>query len=249
MPVTQVADGQTPPQGQPQGAPAAQGDPSNQTPPSPPSTPQRPDGLPDSFWDEKAGPKINELVGAYNELAAERTKFTEAFKDFPEKVEDAGKFYKLPEEMLPEGVKLPDGIKFEPNTDLLNRALPILHQHKIPPAAFQDLTRAFNAYELERFQNDMKSLAEDAKKLGEKGPARRQELANRLTAIVGPERAKFIDTSALSSGAVEFFEELFSKITNQNNVVPLNQNRDSTPPPPPERVEDRWYGGQQQKAS
>jgi hypothetical protein len=231
------------PTGEPPHGSAAPGDPSIQ----PPTPPARPEGLPDRYWDEATGVRLNEAAQALSALEAHNAAQTEAFKDFPEKVEEAGKFYALPEAMLPEGMNLPEGVKFEPNTELLERALPVLHKHKVPREAFHDLARAFNAHEVEKFTADRKSFDEDSKKLGANGATRRQDIANRLSAIVGPEKAKFIDASVITSGAVEFFEDLLSKVSNPS-VVPFSQNRDNQPLPLPQKLEDRFYGDKQ-KAS
>lgn len=249
MPVTdvqtQTTDGAPPQGGQPQ-LPLD----GNSAPPAPPvAAPVKPEGLPDRYFDAATGVRLTEVAATLAEVEAERTKAAEAFKDFPEKAEDAGKFYKLPEEMLPEGVKLPDGVKFEPNTALLEAALPILHKHKISPDAFQELTRAFNAYELANYQKGMDEVVADNKKLGTNAAARRKDVGDRLTAL-DPEAAKFFDANAMTAGAIEMFERLLQKVTTQGNVFPLNGNRDTTPPTPPQKLEDRWYpgGAPQQKA-
>lgn len=219
------------------GDPAVQGDPS--TPPATP--PARPEGLPDSFWDEKVGVRVDELVTNYNSLAEAEARRAEALKDFPEDVSKAGEFYKLPENMLPEGVVVPEGAEFTPNTDLLERALPVLHQHKISPEAFHDLARAFNAYEVERFQKTTADIEADNKKLGANGPTRRKDIGDRLSALVGPDAAKFIDPNAISADAVTFFETLLSKTTSQSSVVPLNGKGDDLAPQQPATIESRWY--------
>lgn len=216
---------------------------------SPPTgEPQRPEGLPDHFWDPSTGIRTNELVAAFNELSAEQTKLGEVFKDFPKDPKQAGEFYKLPEAMLPEGMTLPEGVAFEPNTELLGAALPILHKHRIAPAAFHELTQAFNAYELQKYNAATAEFAADAKKLGANGDTRRKAVADGIAAIVGPERAAFIDTRAITSQAVEFFEAVLAKVSGQSSVIPLQPRRDADPAPPPQSVEQRWYGATQ-KAS
>lgn len=228
--------------------PAGQGDPSQQNPSPPAPAPQRPEGLPDNFWDDATGIRTEQLVASYNELATEHAKLAETFKDFPDDAAKAGEFYKLPEQMLPEGIEVPANLQLEPDTALLERALPVLHKHRIAPDAFHDLARAFNAHELERYQSAAKEFGEDAKKLGANAETRRKAVADGIAAIVGPERAKFIDASAISSQAVEFFEAVVSKFTTQSNVVPLDSRRDDAPPKPAPTIEQRWYGGPEQKA-
>ncbi len=209
-----------------------------------PGGPSRPEGLPDSFWDATVGVRTDALIQSYNELAGEQARLAEAFKDFPEDVAKAGEFYKLPEQMLPEGMKLPEGVTFTPNMELLELALPVLHQHRIDPAAFQDLARAFSGYELQRYQTAVKEFAEDGKKLGGNAAARRKAVADGLAGMVGPELAGFVDTKAITSGAVEFFEAILAKFTNQSTALPGDQRRDTDPPPAPKSIEQRWYGEQ-----
>lgn len=219
-------------------------DPSNPAP-----APQRPEGLPDAFWDEKVGVRTNELLADYNALAADRAKNAEAFKAFPEKVEDAGKFYTLPEQLFPEGVKLPEGAEFTPNQDLLNAALPILHKHRIAPDAFHDLVRAFNGQQVAAFAAATAADAEDAKKLGANGPARRKAVGDWIAAMA-PEKAGFIDPNAITSGFVEFFEAIIAKATNGGNVVPLTPKAGNEPPAPaPQTTAERWYPNMQKKVS
>jgi hypothetical protein len=215
--------------------------PGDQSPPA--SPPAKPEKLPDSYWDPTTGLRTNEVAETLAAFEADRVKQAETFKDFPKTADKAGDFYKLPEQMLPEGVKLPDGVQFKPNTDLLTRALPVLHQHRADPALFQDLTRAFNAYELDRYQKAATDFAADNKKLGANADVRRADLGKRIEAAVGAEKAKFIDTHIISAAAVEFFETLFK----DGNVAPLNPGRTADPAPQPTTVQDRWYA--QPKAS
>lgn len=200
------------------------------TPAPNPQTATKPDGLPDKYWDATAGLRTKEVGETLSAFEAEQARIAETFKDFPDKPEEAGKFYQLPENLLPEGVTLPEGIEFKPNEQLLAGALPILHKHKAAPELFHDLTRAFNAYELAQYQNAQTEFAEDNKKLGANGSQRRQALATGLKGMVG-DKADFIDTSAITSKAVEFFEAVMEKFTNQSNVVPLHQKRDEDPAP------------------
>jgi hypothetical protein len=190
----------------------------------------KPEGLPDQFWDPKAGFKQKEFIESYNGLATEYAARAKTFENFPADPKDAGKFYTLPEQLLPEGMELPKGLTFEPDQDLLAAALPIAHKHKLAPEAFQDLVRSYNAIELKRFQDAQNHFAEDAKKLGEKAPARRKAIADGLKALVGEEKAKFVDAEAITSGAVEFFEEILKKFSGQSNVVPLTPKRETVDP-------------------
>lgn len=164
-------------------------------------------------------------------------------------MKEAGKFYKLPENLLPDGVKLPDGVTVEPDTALLAKVLPVLHQRRADPALFQDLAKAVTGHRLEMMQAAHKDFVEDDKKLGANAATRRQAIATGLAAIVGPEAAKFVDTSIITSGAVNFFEALLAKVVNQGNVVPIRPGQNDPPPTQPQKIEDRWYGSTPQKAS
>jgi hypothetical protein len=190
------------------------------------------------------------LVQSYNELAAEQARQAEIFKDFPQNPADAGKFYVLPENMLPEGVALPEGTAFKANEELLNQALPVLHKHRVAPEAFQDLARAFNAHEVERYRTAMNDFAEDGKKLGPNGAARRKAVDDGLKALAG-DKASFIDATAISAQAVEFFEGLIARFTSQGGVTPNGGGRADDPPPQPVNPWGSWSPGEtsQQKAS
>lgn len=221
-------------------SPSASSDPAALDAPSP-QIGAKPDGLPDKYWDPQAGLRTKEIGETLAALDAENTRTSEIFKDFPKDAKEAGKFYTLPESLLPEGVKLPEGLQFEPNAQLLEAALPIFHKHKASPELFQDAVRAFNAFELENYQKATKEFAEDAKKLGAKGAERRKAVADGLKAMVG-ERAGFIDPEAISSQAVEFFEAVLEKFTNQSNVVPLHSKRDEQQEAPPPDHATRMFG-------
>ncbi len=198
----------------------------------------KPDGLPDAFWDPQTGFKQNEFIQSYAELAEFKAQHAKTFENFPEKPEDAGKFYTLPEQMLPEGVTLPEGVQFQPDEELLAAALPVAHKHKLTPEAFHDLVRGYNAFELARYQAAQKDFAEDGKKLGARAAERRKAVADGLKGLVG-DKAGFIDTGAISSQAVEFFEAVLDRVTRQSNVVPLNTKRDNEPPPEKAPLFDR----------
>lgn len=220
--------------------------PGDQSPAPAPQTPVKPEGLPDRYWDATTGLRTKEVADTLSAVEAENAKSADAFKDFPDKPEDAGKFYKLPEQILPEGMSLPEGTKFEPNQALLDKALPVFHKHKIAPEAFQELVRQFNAHEVEQYQAVTKEHLEDNKKLGASADTRRKAVADGLAAIVGPERAKFIDSTALSSDAVQFFEALIENHSAQNTVVPLRPSANEpapTPPKPP--LEERMFPNRQ----
>lgn len=236
------------PQPSPSPAPAPSPTASESAAPAVPSpTPARPEGLPDHYWDEKTGPRLNELVTDFNKLATEHSKQAEVFKDFPAKVEDAGAFYTLPEKLLPDDLKLPADVKIEPDKALLDAALPLLHKYRADPGMFQDLARAVTTSRAKAMLGALEDARKDNEKLGASATARRQDLANRIAAAVGPERAKFINTAIITSDAVMFFEDLFSKL--QGNVVPIRQGQPEPPPAPPQTVEDRWYKPAPQKAS
>jgi hypothetical protein len=231
----------------------------------------KPEGLPDRYWDATTGLRSVEVASALSALEAENAKQTDAFKDFPEKPDDAGKFYQMPEQMLPEGVSLPEGTKFEPNQALLDKALPVLHKHKVSRDAFQDLVRQFNAYEVEQHEQLVngeelppsiqaalevrvqRAFAEDNKKLGANGEQRRTALGAALSPIYGAEHVgpgKTIDPARLSSREVECFEAGIAKHSGQNNVFPLKPAGNDPPPAPDpnrpliDRLAESMYGKQ-----
>jgi hypothetical protein len=218
-------------------------------PPAPSPQATKPDGLPDRYWDPDAGLRVREVAETLTAFDADQARLATTFKDFPKEPAKAADFYKLPENLLPEGMTAPEGQEIKPNTALLEKALPVLHKHRIAPDVFQDLARTVTAYELEKFQAAATEFAEDGKKLGTNGPTRRKDVNDRLAAMLGPEDAKFIDATALTSAGVEFFEKILKKVTSQSNVIPLNRGGDNDPPPQPQPIEQRWYGGTPQKAS
>jgi hypothetical protein len=142
-------------------------------------------------------------------------------------------------------VTVPEGQKIEPNTALLEAALPIIHKHKIAPEAFHDLARAVTGYELQKFQAATAEFTEDRKKLGTNAATRSTDVNNRMKAAIGDKW--MMDASAMTAAGVEMFEAIAARLSSQNNVVPLNQNRDAGPTPEPDkplidRLADTMYG-------
>jgi hypothetical protein len=91
------------------------------TPPVPkvetPPAAQRPEGISDEYWDDKAGSvKFAELTGKLNELSAFKAEQDSRSAARPEKPD--GYEVKLPADFkLPEGVTLPEGQKIQVNAD------------------------------------------------------------------------------------------------------------------------------------
>ncbi|MBR0682751.1 hypothetical protein GXW74_19825 [Roseomonas eburnea] len=194
--------------------------------------PQRPDYLPEKFWDaEKGEPRIEGLAKSYSELEkrnsglrqAHRAEFEkEVFGARPEKPE--GYELKPPAEM-PEGVvileKYEPGMELEPGKTyfapdpadpLWGEVRALAHRAGLSNDDFQKqvlpLVARVAGVRVPTADEQARMNREFVASLGENGELRAEHLRGWLRGRVGPEKAEAIAASLSSRAAVEAFEEL-----------------------------------------
>lgn len=198
--------GSAPPAG---GSPPA-GDTQQQT-----QTASRPDWLPEPYWDAKAGALNTDEFGKhYGEVASNAAKYAERIAAVPPKPED----YKA-ELKLPDGVKLPEGISFDPAKD---PRLPLITKLAHERGWTQDDMNALVAFDAQMHIADHNAqvarvLAED-KKLGEKAVERRAAVTNWVKALadkkeITADEAAAINAEFMDASAITLVEKLIAKIT------------------------------------
>lgn len=196
-----------------------------------PAATQRPDNLPDAFWDDATGIKPE----AYARLAELETKEAERAAALPPTAAD----YKL--DPL-EPVLGPDGqpVAADPEDPIIKAALPALHKHGVPQAAISEILRdvlkaqvddaaALNA-ENTRFVADQQAL------LGAEHKARTAAIHNQVIAAIGAEAAEALRLQMRSAPAVIALEALVSKLQG-----PALGAKPATPSAPASLAE-RLYG-------
>jgi hypothetical protein len=228
--------------------PAAAAPPAGTTPPAgdAPAALVRPEGLPDQFWDATAGVKTDDLVKSYATESADAAKYRERAAAVPAKVED----YKI-EIKLPDDVKVPEGLKFDPSKD---PRLPVLlktaHELGLSNADVNKLVTLDAQFALQNHAAEAARVAEETKKLGEKAADRIAAATNWTKALA--EKGDFsadevgeIRAMASTAAGVTALEKLMAKV---NGGIPGHV---PTPPTKPteQPLTDRWYGGTQQKVS
>jgi hypothetical protein len=210
----------------------------------------RPEGLPEQFWDEKAGFKQKEFIEDYNNLAKFKTDQDKVLGDIPK--EAAG--YALGENLVSEDLlkQLPQGaeITLDEASPLLTGAREVMHKHQASPALFQDLGKLLISEQLKAHIASEKAhadfvAAEDAK-LGGNAVARKTAVSDFLKGHLGEDVAKAFAFDGPNRNAttaqIEALEKLVQKFSTQGNVVPLQQKRDDTPPPPaPKPLAERMW--------
>lgn len=171
------------------------------------AAPQRPENLPDAFWDDATGIKPE----AYARLAELETAAAERAAALPATPAD----YKLDPA---EPVLGPDGqtVAADPEDPILKAALPALHKHGVPQAAISEILRDV----LKAQVDDAAALNAEAAahvtaeqtKLGAEHKARTAAIHNQVVAAIGAESAEALRLQMRSAEAVIALETLVSKL-------------------------------------
>ena len=195
---------------------------------------QRPDFIPEQFWDPAKGEaKLEALGKGYTELRTAFNKGKETYKAEYEAERVKGRpadvgGYKLDSTKLPAGIVLleqPPAADFKPEAGKtylqLDGKSPLLEfwrQHCFDNAIGQDGFMAglatFAKVRLAGIPTKEQLETEKATelaKLGENGQQRAEHVANRLTALLGEAGFKAIDDLLSDAAAIEAFETLLEK--------------------------------------
>jgi hypothetical protein len=208
----------------------------------------KPEFLPAQFWDEKAGIKTEDFAKHYGELTVAQQKLAERAAAVPEKPEG----YKV-ELKLPDTVQVPEGVKFDPAKDPRTpQFLQVAHRLGLDNTQVNELVALDAQIEIEKHVAEVARIAEETKKLGEKGKERIDAAKSWLTAQTGEGKtftaaeADEIRQMVASAAGVTALEKLMAKA---NGGIPGHVPSNG-PKPEPTTITQRWYGGNsQQKAS
>lgn len=168
------------------------------------SAPARPDGLPDTYWDDANGVKPE----AFSRLAELEAADEARRAGVPESHDK----YEL--KLAAEIVGL-DGkpVEFDASDPLAQAVLPVLHELGIPQEGVSKLLSAFAAQEIEAAKASQAFVVAEQAKLGAEHAKRTGALHATVTAAIGAEGAEKLRLSMNSADAVIALEQLVSKVT------------------------------------
>lgn len=172
--------------------------------PAAPAAPARPDGLPDTYWDDAAGVKP-EAYSRLAELEAAEVARRAGVPETPDKYE-----LKLAEEIV--GI---DGkpVEFDATDPLAQGVLPVLHKHGIGQEGLSELLTVFTKLEVEAANAQVEYAKAEQAKLGAEHAKRTAAIHSTVIAAIGAEGAEAIRQSMGSAAAVIALEQLVSKVT------------------------------------
>lgn len=228
-------------------------------PPAPPAPPSgdapppaaaRPDYVPETFWDDTTKAVKPEFGAHYSELATFHKTQTEAQAALAARKPEDIKI----ESILPEGVKVPDGLEVKINEK--DPRIPVLRELAIKNGWSQETVNALVAFDLQQQIADhtteaTRVAAEDAK-LGANAKDRKGAVGNWLNGLktagkLSAGEAEAMTAYAVDAATVTALEKIMAMAAGS---VPGAGDPPPPPNPAPQKIEDRWYGSTpQQKAS
>lgn len=192
-------------------APLAVASPSTQQTPTA-NEPQRPQGLPDDFWDPKAGVKTDALIKSFGELSALKADLDAKTALVPATA-DA---YALE---LPKDYKLPEGWVLDAESPAFKAGREFAKANGLSQEQFSGLARVYvDAQVAERTANEKliteATTARD-KALGTNGPARVEALNRWFTSAFGDQVGKQLGNTLFTPDIVGAFEKLMTATVSQ----------------------------------
>ena len=168
------------------------------------AAPARPEGLPDTYWDDAVGVKPE----AYSRLAELEAAEQARRAGVPESADK----YAL---TLPEPIVGLDGkpVEFDAADPLAAAVLPVLHDLGIPQEGVSKLLGAFAKQELAAAQAQQEYVAAEQAKLGAAHATRTTAIHNAVTAAIGAEGAEALRRNMSDAAGVIALEQLVSKLS------------------------------------
>jgi hypothetical protein len=169
------------------------------------AAPQRPDALPETYWDADTNAIKPEAFSRLAELEAADVARREGLPETADKYE-----LKLGEDIV--GL---DGkpVQFDPTDPLAQAVLPVLHECGVPQAGVEKLLAAFTKLEVEAAKAEQAHVVAEQAKLGSEHVKRTGAIHSSLVAAVGADAANALRQSTRSADAVIALEALVSKLT------------------------------------
>lgn len=230
----------TQPGNQAGGSPAAPAVSQPAAPGSAPAALQRPEGLPDKFWNAEKGVLVDDIV---KDVTTRHTAEAERAKTVPA---GAG-HYKID---LPADFKIPDGLafKFDEKDPMVAFGREFAVAHKLTQDEFSSLIGKYAAVQLQasqaaqaRTSEEDKAIAADLDKLGPTKEVRIKAVEDFIAAHggeTGAKIAKVIARDIGSSELIETFERVIASVTRGGASVSQAGREGAPEPKPPENATD-----------
>jgi hypothetical protein len=182
-------------------APAAASPPGTTSPSGEPA--KRPEGLPEQFWDEKGGLKVDDLTKHLGELTALKAAHDSKLAAMPEKPD--GYELKLPADLKFEGG---DGFTLDPNDPLVNFGREVAHAMGADQAGFEKIVGMYAQQKVAETKLIEGLAAKQTEALGPKGAERQSAVKNWIAAKLGPDALPIFEGPLVTKVGVEKLEAL-----------------------------------------
>jgi len=178
-------------------------------PPAEPAAPQRPDGIPDAFWDDKEGVKFNDLAAHLSTLESVKAEIDGKAAAVPESPDKY-------EAKLPDDFELPEGVEWQvdPDDPLLAVARKSAHELGIDQGGFERMVGAYAEMKLAETKEIEAAIARQKEALGPKATERVEAARNFITAAAGPDAVEFFNGMLQLKGGVEAVEKIMRRAAN-----------------------------------
>lgn len=182
--------------------------------------PQRPEGLPDDYWDAEKGVKFDALLPQLKSYSDYRA-------SVPTKAEDLD--FALPKDIDPDN---PNTVyEIDKNDPLVGEVTKVALEHGIPKQAVAALTTVYARQQIEAAKATKAALHAEEKKLGDKFMERVNGAMTYVAGVVGKERAERFRNTWVTAEQVEIIEALAKHAAGPNGASgadPANPNAEST---------------------
>ena len=165
--------------------------------------PERPDWLPEEFFDAEKGPQYDKLTGELTGLRAFKAERDSELATVPDDLSGY-------EAALPDGFELPEGFEFKLADDdpVLEPARAFAKKHALSPAAFKELVGLAAHREIAQHKELAELASKQMEALGSKAAARVDAVQGWLKAKVGEDAAGQLNAMMFTAGQVQAFEKL-----------------------------------------
>ncbi len=181
---------------------------SNAAPAVASQTASRPEWLPESYFDaEKGETKWDDFGKHYSEIAAAHKAEADRLAAFPQKIEDL----EIP---LPEGAKLPEGVKLDANDPTFSAFRQFVFDKKIDPAVAGELLGMEVKSRLSEVEMINKRVDEEAAKLGPNSSARITAVRTAFEGRFGKPVGEAIMSGVFRADQVQALEKVVLALSN-----------------------------------
>ena len=195
--------------------------------------------VPETFRTEDGKPDGGAFRSAYDELAAAKAIADEAAAAFPKTADEYP--FAVPEDLkdlLPEGFEPPEDFKLELTDDPdLPSLKALLHKHKVPPAAAEELANMLAAREIRGLHEAGKAHHEELQKLGANAQSRIDAVKRSVGAKVPQAEADALMADLTSADAIRAMEKVLTSGAPRPHTAASEQTADLSKMTPLQKIE------------